>query len=733
MAPRSKGDEYIKIGIETDDQSFQQYESRLNAVIQKGQALQQSIARAYVEGNGAAQKAKATFDSATTALDKQSKSVKQLKQDYKEAGDEAERAQRKGAGFNLGGVERRTSQVGGALRGLGASDLGNAVSGVGDVLQLVESLGELPEAAGLANVAMQLTTAQLGLMGVGFVAVAALVGAVAIAQQKYNDELKAGEAAIEQAISDKQKYYTAVYTMDSEQAKQAIENAMVQKRIANDVAGDIQAEINRQSAELAKTNAAFSIMSPENKEANLRARDEFKKLFEELDVANTSFDDAGRYINLLTIALDKNAFAVNDARVALEKEAEIYKAIHERNRVLAEERRQAEQKRMDEQQKQDEQAVSILKKRDSDIETIQTKRSESEIALQQRTADTVEKIIQSTLVANEAAFRKLQDQQSKLLLDDSRADQSDARKAAFDDLQMQIEDNRTERDELKAHLKKVKEIRQGDRAAERDAEYDRNFDALFRLQERKTEQEDIENATFADQKEARLQSQKDQREDTTRQRQFERNERRIALQNALMDARNAYVRELELQQQAEQMQIAKAYESARIELDLLNSKTNAEITMRQQGAINEINLISQTEQVKQLIFLKYLNEYRTMLGQAPAVYQNPNVEGTAGGQIYQTSRSTGVTIKRFAQGGFAQAGFPFEYNDGRPGQRESFGGVMLPAGRGIAYPFQSGQVNPGASGGNTYNFYNTFTGNNPQQIADAVDKRVAMRLKQVQR
>lgn len=728
MAPR-KGDEYVKLGVETDEQSFAQYEARLNATIQKANALQMKLGQAYVEGNAAAQKAKSSFDVATQSLDKSSKAAKQLKQDLKDAGDEAEVAQKKSSGIGLGTAARL---------GAGTIKLGQNIA-QGDIPGILTDVARLK--GEFQQVAQELTAGgatvaeSFGAVAAAAAPLAVVLGPIAIGFGVLYAEVKKGQAQIESAQKGVEAYYTAIATGSKSSIDEQIKALEVQKGIQEKIRDVNQGALDQFYKD--SLNASNVFESAAHDFVDLTGglnpvRDKISaanKQIEEFNVVLAALKEASKDATISQQEyVDEIEAGIKAANEAADAEAKIWHNYYAVRRSMLDDHLKEQEKAAAIEQARNEKLVSVLQKRDADIEAIQKRRDDAEIELQQRTADTVAKIVEQTIEANEAEFRKLQQRQADLLQNAGRSEDEANRKAQFDDLQLQIDDNRKQRDELEAHLQKVRQIQKSFQAQERDAVYDRNFDSLFRLQEQKKDQLSAEDDSYKQQSKSREQALKDEREDLTRQRNFERSERRIALQNALSDARNAYYQQLKIQNDAAQIAIRKAYEQARIDLDLLNKKTTAEIAIRQQGANAELSLVAQTEQVKQQIFIKYLNEAKAMLGEAPVVYQNPNVEGTVGGSLGNTQ---GGHSNFFPTGGYAQRGRPFVYNDDRPGQMESFGGVRLPGGMGVAIPFRSGSVSPGSSGGDTYNFQMTFTGNNPEAIAAAVDRRFSMRLKSV--
>lgn len=636
----------------------------------------------------------------------------------------------RGGSIEVSGLRR----TGSALSQLGLEAIGQPVQTIGNLGQVLKELGVVSEAT---QVSVSATTVAIGTMEVAtgplvivLAAAAALVAALVVAQQRYNDELKAGNAAVDAAISDKERFYAAVYSMTSEDAKKAIEAEKVKSRIANDVAGDIRDVINAQEA----ATPELANLSPQNRDKAARQLDQFKELFVALDKYNAELDSSQAYIDQLTKAVKDNKFAVNDAKKAKEEEMQkienaritatkYWELVIENQTKAVTAAQQLAAKEKAEQDRKDKDSVSILTKRDADIKTIEDRGAQSRIDLQARTADKVAQITQQAIDAADASLAKLKDKLADLTTSLARGTEDAEIKAQRADIDLQIKGYEKDRDALVAHLRKVEEIKKSFDASERDAVYDRNFDQLFRLQENKADQLKAEDKASAEAKKDRDQAFTDERSQLARQRQYESQDRLRAYQRSLQDAQVQYQRELIQQQQAAATAIQRTNDAARVELSNLNNKIEAEKTLRRNQAVAEISLVNQTEYEKWKIFQHYLSEVRALSGQAATFYQNPTVAGTAGGTTFSRGGG-GAAGRMFAGGGSPPVGVPSLVNEPRTSSgRETFsaGGktVRLP-GFGLFTPLTGGTVNANTTSDTSNNVTIVVNGNDTEAMKRAI-------------
>jgi hypothetical protein len=650
---------------------------------------------------------KRSFEVPLPAIEKDTKAVKELGNEIERTGQKAKSAQSKG--FRLGGVERRTSQVGAALRGLGAGELGGGVQAVGDVLQLAESLSELPQQLGVVTAG----ASKLGIVLTGAAGGAALLaaGVAAIKFKEVYDQVQAGNKQVASAITGLETYYDAIQKGTTDTIQAQIDKLKEDQKVAQQLLNDAKAAKARGVA-LKEDGTVFEKFLSDVGVVVTEATGGFKALDESISTNEQSVASLQAKIDALTRAAQSAEVATNDwveemkgfiaeATAFDEAQAALRKSIHDTTVAQQELNRESFAKQLEKEREKESKMVDVLQKRDAAIMDIEEKSAQARIDLDERTTETIAKIIDNAIEANEKSFVRLKEAQSKLLADSDNAELEADRRAAVEDLQFQIDENRKERDELEGHLKKVRDIQRSFRAQERDAVYDRNFDQLFRLQESKADQLSEEDQAYADQKKARQQSIRDEREDTARQRSFERSERRIALQIALNEAHAGYVKELELNRQAKETSIRMAQQAAVTELQIINQSEITGIELKRQGAIRELELINQTEAAKQAIFIRYLNEARSLLGMSTT----PTANTYQGNQTFTSLDTRGQRITRFADGGYARANQWIEVDEPGSSGRESFSGAMFP-GHGFFMPAHGGNVDPGGdtSNNNTFNF-----------------------------
>lgn len=336
-------------------------------------------------------------------------------------------------------------------------------------------------------------------------------------------------------------------------------------------------------------------------------------------------------------------------------------------------------------QKATEDLKNAAKKRDEDIQKIEEDSLQKRADLAKDYADKQVEITEKAVQAASDSLKALQRKRTDLLTQLGRDEEKVQRSEAFKNVELQIKERRQERDDLKAHLEAMRDIQRQYASDEREAVIDRNFEQLFKLQERKNDDLAKENTKYTDQQQSRAQALQDEQNDLQRQRAFEKQERLIAYNNQLADAQLAYQRELEMQATAKQRELNIAQQAYQRQLSLAAQAENRLLQLRQQAYNREIEMVRATEEAKLKIFRNTLTR---IYGSGDAVYN--------GTRSPSTSR-----ITRFADGGLMSAGSPGLVNDKFPGQRESFGGAMFPPGLGVFIPVRSGNVDSGKSAGAT--------------------------------
>jgi hypothetical protein len=197
-----------------------------------------------------------------------------------------------GGGLNaLGRTESAVSRTGAALRGLGLGPVGDIVSGGGDILQLVGSLGQLGPVAGIA---------------------AAGVAGFAIGLKLAEESSKEAKRSLDALVSTQQKYYQDVESLTTEQVQREI--TVLERR------RKIQQEATNES------ERALSILEKQtgiSRNVGIAAPgqlgDAFRQLTGQLDENKKAVAETEILVGRYTGGLKSNAFAANDAAEAERK------------------------------------------------------------------------------------------------------------------------------------------------------------------------------------------------------------------------------------------------------------------------------------------------------------------------------------------------------------------------------------------------------------------------------
>lgn len=758
-----------------DRSSYNAIIKQYDSLIKRGNKLSDSLDDSSSAAKRYAIESKKAFRTITD-IEANEKAVRSLRDEYiKTAAAAKDIKPGGGRGLSLGSADSLFTRGGRALTGLGARGAGDVTQGIGDFFQLLD-VGSQAAASAAASV---------GALNVSFAALAvgggALVAAFVLLAPKIAEiaeTVNKGVVAIDAAVEGLKLYYETIHTLTSQEIKARIadleqqqktestilEALKTQRQAATDAimkattledfvsAKAAEGKLNEEIKELESNSALATAQLDAYKNALVStgvAANDAKALMEaansailagaaqsaqnERDIAaayKLSSKQAQERVD--SLAQENQALAV--AKAELERSgsttAEVQAQINNYNNELNRNKQMIDLitnsiiketiAREDEKQTIDD-IVKATKKFNEQSQQIEEQFGEQRLDLQERFAKQAEQIIERNIEQLDQAYARLLDRQSQVLLDSARADEDEARKQAFDDLEMEIEFNREEQKELVQHQRRLRDIRRSSAADERDALLDRNFLALFKLQERQKEELAQEEEAKEEARQERLKNFEIERADLAKQRAFERNERRIALQRQLDDAAMAYVKEVTLLHQARSKELELNSRAYMAELALLNNKESAKLTLLASTYSEELRLASLTsaarlellEQERRAILIQassFASSQGFGLGSAQVPTGQAAQRIIAGGRSYE-----------FAEGGHARAGKPFKYNDRDPFQREKFRGVMLPGGSGIAFPFQSGTVDPGKAGGFTLVQNITVQGaNNPELTAKAI-------------
>lgn len=228
--------------------------------------------------------------------------------------------------------------------------------------------------------------------------------------------------------------------------------------------------------------------------------------------------------------------------------------------------------------------------RDARLIDVQTKYNSAVIQLDEQTAekragilekynDAIVDAAQKAVDDATKALDQLEQRQKEARLSLTRDNEKEAREAGDAELEIQIKTRRAERDDLVEHLRRVKEIRDGDKAAEQAALLDRNFLSLYKMRQAKAQELEQENTGYLERKQDRQQEAQDERNDDTMQRGIARRERLISYEQQLADAREAYRLDLDNARIAKNVALRMADEQRNTELRKLNEKYAAETAL----------------------------------------------------------------------------------------------------------------------------------------------------------
>lgn len=392
------------------------------------------------------------------------------------------------------------------------------------------------------------------------------------------------------------------------------------------------------------------------------------------------------------IKLQELASTSEDAQKAFDQaQARLHELSVETGRLQTEvlplvEARERETQAIEDQEAKLKSLASVTEKYNNDVKAIEDRANEARANAQQKYNDALVKAAEVAVEAAENALSKLRERQATLAQEIAREGENVQRKAAFDQLNALIKFQEDEAKASRDHLRNLQRIKDDAAAAEEDAAFNRDFAALFDIRRNTGRQlREASSQYEAEQRERQIAFQQ-QNAEAARQYEFERQQRQIKYQQDLIDAQAQYQRELQQAAANRQKALQTANTAYRNELLQLQSKLTAELTAKRAAAIQELQLISQTEQQRVQIMAQ---AQAALVQQAYALKNMFGGSGTGKGSYKPTS---------MAYGGQLMAGQPAVVNDRFPGQREGFNGVPFPPGLGLFIPATAGTVNSG--GGN---------------------------------
>lgn len=688
-------DNYQRVGVEVDQQSFNQLKGATDSIINDLNSLQNvtgrttdSIARLNEVSNllgreQTIQNVGRQYAQLGKIIGDDTDALRQMRVALKEVGASGEEISRAthafqefkdsasggGSGLGVEGLRR----TGGALNQLFPdSEVGPVVQRLGDVGQVIKELGTF---AGPATIA---------------------IGAVVAIGGVFKTVLDNASVGLGEAVTKTDAYYKAIEKGTTESLENEIKSLEVHKKIEEEKQKTLQATYNAaHPTVVADTTGneggdvgpllagAFSDLSAGGKQLNKDLEDTKK------EVHDTSIQ-----IDALRAALNSSEVAANDAAEAQGKlakvqarQGEFVDSEIEALKTLNKEVETAEKAAQERAQKQ----VAAVEKYNEAVQSADDAAAQARLGAVNKLNDSLvaaaQKLVDDANKALETLNQKRADNLTSLQRDEDKS-QREANDKLYDG---QVKAQRQERDDLEQHLQRLKDIRDQDKSRERDDLLNRNYRDLFALGEQKKEQISAENDKFSEQEQQRKQAFQDEQNDEARAIQVQRRERIIAYNQANADALKQYNIELAHAQEAKTRSIQLAQQGYQKELSIINRSIIDKQNLLRQGYINELKLATQTVQARQAIFQAELNQARSDLGQSTAPrFNSPQAISSA---------------SAYAEGGLASAYKPVKVND-RDGQRESFNGALLPRGMGLFIPMQSGSINSGSGGGNTSQVYN---------------------------
>lgn len=672
------------------------------------------------------------------AVDLDTKSVSALNEELKK-------------GINLSASLR---SGGGFAEKLGLGGLGKALQIAGDLEQVGASIGEAGTAAQTG-----LAAAGIGLSQVVLAAapLAAILAAVAIAQQKYSAELERGEKLLNAAFYAQEKYYEDVEHLTTAQARQRLAEEEKHQKTLLAIQAERREAIIREAEGLHLPNVFIDLFKKGDQagEGFLRGEKAMKAVFEAFDDVNGQLEKSQHYATRLAQGLEQGTFKGNEAidviadifntittgakkaHDAVEQQTKLdYAASQQFNKTfqdgMEERRKAAAQAAADEKafrDSQDEAAVNATKRYNESVKAANEKEGQDKVGIQQKYAQKVADVIQKAIDDSSAALEKLEQTRADLLLNAARDEDKAARQAAADDLKIQIKEQRQERDDLIEHLNRVRAIQRQFQTDEREAAMDRNFAQLFKLQERKKDETQAEESADKERRRSHRQALQDEKQDAATQRAFERNERRIALQERLNDAMHGYQLDIQHAQAARQKALEISAKERDDSLRLAAQKRAESLAILVSQYREELRLAGMTRNELLKIWQEALNQARSM------GYRSQRIQGPISETSPQTTvGSGGLVRKNFAAGGPMAAGQEAIVNEPGSTGNEGFsrdGRTLRFPGYGMFIPSQSGNVVRNAGGSPNINIEVNTQATDAREVGRIVRREVLSAAKKI--
>lgn len=763
----------IKIGLEEDSASFARVEQRTAETFNR---LTQLSKATDAVGQSAQQMGRSLSDAlalGATKVDDNIRQVQDLRKQVQGLGEDSTKVNKLDLG--IGGLRR----TGGALSQLGLGEVGGAVSRAGDVAQVVKELGEvggavmalevplgavlgvaLPVTAAIAGVAIVLSNLQAA-------------SEAALKQEQADFEYRKGQldeeqrirvekrtrtkAANDAEIADLQKQIDDTNKLKADLVQQRDKLPGYSPGLATDQQGDpMVRKLNKDIQELTdKATALGHQLGIDVMELDPA----IKKREEETKAVKDYSDSLSRSIQMTQLASTGTKKQVDDRIQALQQEAReirryieffdpalqqtaegaaLYQQLSERLKTVNAELTDLKanvkpivdaktaideffknlKKNADriagEVNDRNKRVAEVQQKYETDVAQIEEADLKKRADIQKRYNDAIVQAASQAADAAEQALTKLTQQREDLLTGLNRDMAKEDRDAAVKRLDIQIAAQREEAKAYQSHLQELEQIRKDANAREFGFIMERNFRALIESRVQTTRDMERSNERFTGERATRQQGEQNQIQDLQRSLANQRQERLIAYQQSLQDANTAYRRELTAAHDKEVKALELARQARDASLRELQATTTTELRIRKSAYDQQLKLASlygaayvkANDQIMQTL----VNHAEQRLAQ---------INGTSGGSTGNTV--IGGDVRRLLQradGGSLNRGDLSLVNDGRPGQRESFNGVMMPRGLGLFMPMQSGYVSNSQTTNNpTINIYES---NNPARTKSIV-------------
>lgn len=471
-----------------------------------------------------------------------------------------------------------SSGGGGGGGAAGGGGLGRALKVAGGAANLAGLDTAIPQLGQLASQAAPLISglgATVAQVAVAAPLAAVAVVALALAAQKFTEDMEANAKRLQNGIATQKTYYELLQTGTTESIKLGLEELRVKLAVAEAVRRDIQ-----NGQDQLKQFGIFQGFA-----------EQFTGLKDQAKAADDEINSTRAQLDAFNRALGTTQVAANDAAEAEKK--------------LAEER-----------DKQNADSISAVKTYNADVARLNDQERQAEIDAEKRYADNQIRIAEQAADAAEDALRKLQDARANLATNAQRTEeqaQLDARRKRMDE---QIAFQREEAKAARAHANDLIAIRRRADEQEFDLALNRDFAGISALRRDTNRQIDEANRQFNEEEQQRLEAFAQRLKDDQEQFIRERQDRLKRFKQQLTDLNAAYQKELQLINQRKRDQLQQLDSAYRAEVTQLRDKLTAELSLRRSAIVSELQLIAQGNQQRLALEAQYLQQARALLQSA---------------------------------------------------------------------------------------------------------------------